>query len=618
MRAWSDNLAPMELTPWDEGEQATIQLQSLESFGVPRASEKIKPGTESASSHTYEVVLHSERHTEVLEAFFEYANLLQVDFWVSQVRYVGGIIFVPLEADKKQLEEISKFAFLRAIRPMPALRTFRPPMLRGDLTPIPELPEEEVKDEETRVAVFDGGLPHGSPLTKWVQSIEPPGIGAAIPDALAHGEQVTSAVLFGHVTPNRKLQAPYSRIDHVRVIDDQINSDIGLYRLLDRILEHLDSATEKYRFVNLSLGPDVPIEDDEIDRWTAELDARAIGGDTLFSVAAGNTGDRDSLSHLNRIQPPSDGVNVLAVGACDAIYDDVWSRCDYSSVGPGRTPGIAKPDGVSFGGSFERPFGTIASGSGVGLSATQGTSFAAPFALHTALGVNALLERAISPLGVRALFVHKADQAELPPEEVGWGRFESDPITLLECADNEVTVLYEGMLPLKEYLRAPIPIPTTGLEGMVEITATLVIAPEIDAAFTHAYTRGGLQAVFRPNSNKSQGNSPTSPAGSEDFFSSKRLYKRAEYELRQDGHKWEPCWKASRRKQGSKLHNPCFDVYYHTRNEGRNDQDPEPIPYSLVVTVHSPRVKDLYEKTLHAYSDVLVPLEPQVEIRTQL
>lgn len=617
LRAWNESLAPGGPLSWVEGEPATLQLQSLESFGVPEASDKIKPGAEGASSHTYEVVLHSERQTEVLEAFCAYADSLRVISWKSHVRYVGGIIFLPLEADEAQLDEISKFAFLRAIRPMPALRTFRPPMLRGDFTPIPELPSEDVVDEETRVAVFDGGMPDGSPLSKWVHPIDPPGIGTPIPDALAHGEQVTSAVLFGHVAPSKELQIPFSRIDHVRVIDDQVGSDTGLYRVLDRILEHLDSATERYRFVNLSLGPDVPIEDDDIDRWTAELDARGIGGDTLFSVAAGNTGQRDALSGLNRIQPPSDGVNVLAVGACDAIHD-AWSRCDYSSVGPGRTPGIAKPDGLSFGGSFERPFGAINSVSGVGLSATQGTSFAAPFALHTALGVNALLERAVSPLGVRALFVHKADQAGLAPEEVGWGRFESDPIALLECADDEVTVLYEGTLPLKEYLRTPIPIPPGGVHGMVDVTATLVIAPDVDAAFTHAYTRGGLQAVFRPNSNKAQGDSPTTHAGSEDFFSSKRLYKAAEYELRRDGHKWEPCWKASRSKQGRTLQNPCFDVYYHTRNEGRDDRDPEPIPYALAVTIRARQVRDLYESTLHAYSDVLVPLEPQLDIRAQL
>lgn len=616
LRTWGDSLSASNAT-WIDHEQASDELRSVERFLIPKSTDKVRHGADGASSHTYEVVLHAEESTPVLEAFYAFAASVGAELWQERVRSVGGVLFLPLVAEQEQIAELSKFAFMRAIRPMPALRTFRPPMLRGDYTPLPPLPTAEVLDEDVPVAIFDGGLPTTSPLHSWANAIEPGSIGAPVPAAQAHGEQVTSAALFGHVTPGQPLERPYTRIDHVRVIDENSGSggDVELYDVLDRILEHLDSAEERYRFVNLSLGPDIPFDDEEIDRWTAELDARATGGDTFISVAAGNSGDRDSTARLNRIQPPSDGVNVLAVGACDSP-DHEWGRCDYSSVGPGRTPGVAKPDGLAFGGCFARPFGVIDSVSGVGLSGTQGTSFAAPFALHTALGVGTMLQGAISPLGIRALFVHGAEQAAKSAHEVGWGRFEADPDTLLECADDEVTIIYEGVLPLKEYLRTPIPTPGEPLEGMVEIAATLVIAPEIDPAFAHAYTRGGLQVVFRPNSEKVQDSDSGKHADSEDFFSRKNLYKAAEYELRQDGHKWEPCWKASRRKRASSLLNPCFDIYYHTRSQGRADREPDPIPYALIVTLRARKVPDLYERILRAYSDLLIPLEPQIEIPT--
>ena len=50
---------------------------------------------------------------------------------------------------------------------------------------------------------------------------------------------------------------------------------------------------DDYQFVNLSLGPDLPIEDDEVHVWTASLDEHFSDGRTLVTVAAGNTGEND-------------------------------------------------------------------------------------------------------------------------------------------------------------------------------------------------------------------------------------------------------------------------------------------------------------------------------------
>ena len=605
----------LSLSNIDPQSKAAYQLQNIERLYVPTAAERFKRSADLIDeAGVYEVVLHSEDELSVLDGFYEFAEKNDVNPVKKRVRFAKNVIFVPIEADNvANVENVAQFSFLRAVRKMPRLRTFRPPILRADYTPVPDLPSAGETASQSRIVIFDGGLPDNSPLEPWVERIDPPGIGPAVADALAHGEQVTSAFLFGHLTPKSVVRPPFASVDHVRVIDDASghNGDYELYDVLDRVLNHLDQASTPYQLVNLSLGPDLPVDDDDITAWTAELDQRASNGSALIVCAAGNSGNQDSSTNLNRIQPPSDGVNLLAVGACTSLDID-WSRCDYSSVGPGRTPGVAKPDGLAFGGCFEQPFGVVTSTNGVSLNGTYGTSFAAPLALRTAAGLGALVDSQLSPLAMRALLVHTTEPGNESQEEVGWGRFGIDPLELISCSDDEVTVIYQGELPLGQHLRAPLPIGTKKVTGQVQLTATLVIAPEVDAAFANAYTRGGLQVVFRPNMEKSKSEEQAHP-DSESFFSDKHLYKAAEYRLRLDGHKWEPCLKTSRSKQGKTLFNPCFDIYYHTRDEGHSDAEPQPIPYVFIVTLKAPKVPDLYDATLEAF-DALVPIKPVIEI----
>ena len=62
--------------------------------------------------------------------------------------------------------------------------------------------------------------------------------------------------------------------------------------VLERILNHLD-ANPTYEFINISLGPRLPIEDDDVTEWTAALDERFAAGRAVATVATGNDGDAD-------------------------------------------------------------------------------------------------------------------------------------------------------------------------------------------------------------------------------------------------------------------------------------------------------------------------------------
>ncbi|WBM65833.1 S8 family peptidase [Pseudomonas aeruginosa] len=611
------NLAK-KIRTWEPDRKSHLQIQSIEDIEIPTGKSKVKGKEPENASGVFEVVLHSGATKSVISSFYSFLEEHDIKPVKEKVRFSAGIAFIPVRGTDVSLNKLASFTYVRAVRRMPTLRTFKPGAIRTLQPRKLVLPAEQVLAPEIRVAIFDGGIPQGSPLLQWVNCYEGDGVGDTNADLLHHGEAVTSAVLFGHIDDAERIAMPFSTVDHIRVIDNGtgVDGDFEFYDVLDRILNHLDSVEEPYHFVNFSLGPDMAVEDDEINRWTFELDLRFANNGVLAAVAVGNTGELDSSLKLNRIQPPSDGVNVLSVGACSSTGTS-WTRAPYSSIGPGRTPGIAKPDGVSFGGTAESPFGVVSSYA-KGISGVEGTSFATPYALRTCIGTKALVGQGISPLGIRALMVHHSDNADINSHEVGWGRFVVDPEELLSCEDDEVTVLYEGMLPISKYLRAPIPVPKAALTGNVEIKATLVITPEVDPAFSHAYTRAGLEVVFRPDTTRISEDRDVEYSDTDSFFSTGKIYNKSELQLRRDGHKWEPCLKASKTKRGSSLIQPCFDLYYHNRDEGRADKEAQPMPYALLVTLKAARVKNLYSQVLSAYADILVALEPRIQVPVSL
>ena len=133
----------------------------------------------------------------------------------------------------------------------------------------------------------------------------------------AHGHDVTSAALFGPLVPGKPAPRPFGVVDHYRVLDKECDSDpYELYDALRRIDEVIKAR--QYEFFNLSIGPALPIEDDEVHPWTALLDEHLSDGHALVTVAVGNNGQEDRPSGEARIQVPSDAVNCVAVGAADS------------------------------------------------------------------------------------------------------------------------------------------------------------------------------------------------------------------------------------------------------------------------------------------------------------
>ena len=613
-RHWQTNLP--EWSEIHSGSEAISHIENFTAFEAPTKLRGFLTGEDREG--VLEIALHNSGDQRIVEAFSAYVLKHGGEPLRKYRRDVRGLTFLPVRAPFSHAEEIARYSFVRVARPMPSLRPMVPSIARS-LTTIPRvtIPQSGPVDPTVKAVVFDGGLPELSraALSRWVRYIEPAGIGQAVPQLEEHGLAVTSALLFGSLKPGDTLETPLASVDHVRVLDADSgrNGDVLCLDVLDRILNHLD-ANPTYEFVNISLGPRLPAEDEEVTEWTATLDDRFAAGHAVTTVASGNDGEADSDLKLNRIQPPSDGVNVLSVGSASSAGSS-WTRAPHSCVGPGRSPGYVKPDGLAFGGDVAEPFFVL--DAALGTNGVQGTSVASPLALRSCTSVKVQLGTALSPLAIRALMIHRASPSSHDRAEVGWGRFEADLERLITCDDDESVVVYKGTLPVGEHLRAPIPMPDTGLSWKVHLTASLVIAPEVDPEYPASYTRSGLEVAFRPHSDKfteyENGKTSAHPK-TRSFFCAGNLYGPDESPMREASYKWEPCLRHTETLLASSLKDPCFDIYYHHRQSGRAADLPLPIPYALVVSLKSPKTPDLYNATVRAYSNVLVPLRPQIRI----
>lgn len=593
-------------------------LPAVENFTPLSAKSKIKSIVSDKKELPLEVVLHATEFRSdsyILEGFVKYLETLELSVDLDHRFHAGGLCFMRMTAPREKLEAIASFSFLRAVREMPRLRLLQPLLRAGKGTLAQtSLPNEPGIDPHLRVAVFDGGVPDTSPLSPWVTGYDPPGIGAAVPDYVAHGYAVTSALLFGPLQAGAEAPRPYVHADHYRVLDaDSGNDPLELFDVLERIKNTL-TTSPRYDFINFSIGPRLPIDDDDVHAWTAVLDEYLADGETLAVVAVGNDGERDTATRLDRVQVPSDCVNALGVGAC-GTQAAIWKRAPYSSVGPGRSPGLIKPDIVAFGGCETEPYCVLSPTTGVALVPQCGTSFAAPHTLRMGTAIKAHFGSMLSPLAIRTLLIHAAEESAEPQHEVGWGRVRDNLDDIVVCPPGHIRVVFQGEITASKYLRAEIPLPSDALQGNVKITATCCFATDIDSAHPGNYTRSGIEITFRPNEDHFNGGA-LHPK-SEPFFSQK-AFGQSEDELRSDAHKWETCLHASKKKRASSLKRPVFDIHYLARDEGHVDNQSHKLKYALVVTVETPRHADIYDLVVRKYRSVLEPLTPvvQVPIRT--
>ncbi|TIH12486.1 hypothetical protein D0S45_17595 [Marinifilum sp. JC120] len=411
--------------------------------------------------------------------------------------------FVPVQAMSELYNELASLNPVRALRPMPGISYPRMTTDKKVMADPPPIPDPMRSGPLPSVGVFDGGvdttIPH---LGRWTIPVD---LTSAPPEesTFAHGTAVCGAVLYGQ-SPNIKCEEPSFTVKSFRVLPEPNDTGVpglGLYQIIKMIEETVKSPdNSSIKTYVLSFGPNKPIEDDEIDPFTATLDRLAYEEDVLFIVAVGNEGQLSEP--YNRIQPPADAVNGLGVGAY--IYDGKGKpiRAPYSCSGPGRSGNAVKPDIHMFGGWSDQPFCVFKPGGDGECTYSMGTSFSAPLACGVA---GNLLYRAehpetMTPQTAKALMIHKAFQDGWEPE-YGWGPLSCNLDDLMTCSKNFVTLLYNGKLRLgkRTHLRIPF-FNDLAEKGQARFTWTLVYATDVAPSMPDEYTLGGTQVTFRPHS----------------------------------------------------------------------------------------------------------------------
>ncbi|WP_158332633.1 S8 family peptidase [Bifidobacterium coryneforme] len=591
---------------------SVIRIEEIRSFD---AVDKIH--TAVGNDDWYELVLHKFDRTYApnnTQGLHTLAGELEVEIKDKLIFEANNLVFYPVHGAKKGVEQLAKYSTIRAIRPMPKLRM--EPMgdtLRSFPTSV-QLPLfQKSNNRGPAIIVLDGGLPDDCPINDWVErySLSNPDADN-VDDFASHGLAVCSALLFGNI---RGVPEPlHTQISVARVIDSSCKEDdpLSLYKALANIKSELETGA--YDFANLSLGPELPIEDDDVSAWTAVLDSLLVTGECLVTVAVGNNGERDQNSGNARIMIPSDCVNAMSVGAATSEEDE-WDRAPYSAIGPGRSPGIVKPDVVAFGGVKGHEFHVLTPGRSPHVGSIMGTSFAAPLALRKAVQVYEAGEGSLLPLTTKALLIHTAEPHETKDkDETGWGRISSNVENIVTTNNGEATIVYQGHLNPGKYLRARIPIPqqVSQISEKVEISATFAFSCPVDPQSPDVYTRAGLTPTFRPKTSLTgTGTHPSSQA----FFTSRdtsTLYPTEEQQRKDQG-KWETVRHSSIRKLGTSLSNPVFDVHYISRKSGGVAKNAEPIPYSLIITLKAPKISNLSELILNEYQQ-LIELKPTIDV----
>jgi len=587
-------------------------LREFEEISVFTAEERLKPGIEEATA--FEVVLHlphSGGDEDALDATLVHAAQLGLQVHADLGFLVGGLLYLPVKGSAQAAEALAAVATVRLVRPMPSInvspiaRTFVSAAEPATL-PTPGL----VRDPDLRVAILDGGLPANHPLGPWLESYREMDEGATnAPGYEQHGLAVASAFLFGPLKPSEAPSLPPAKVSVFRVLDSHTDSEdpFELYRTLGFVEEVLLSRS--FDYVNLSLGPALPVEDSDVHAWTALIDELLNDGTSLLTVAVGNNGDMDRASGNARIQVPGDAVNALAVGAYSGT-EESWDRAPYSAVGPGRSPGFVKPDIVAFGGASDGYFHVVSQDSPPQLTPSAGTSLAAPLALRFGATIRAVLGDELSPLAVRALTIHTAKDGGLDRAEVGWGRLDDDPLSAVQSLDGTARVVYQGELRPGKYVRARVPLPATGLTGKVRLTATFCFTSPVDSESPDTYTKAGLEARFRPDLQRFDRDAKTPRSRS--FFT--QAPYADEGSLRAESGKWETVLHGSEGMTAATLQDPAFDIHYIARDGGGYARDAGILKYALVITIEAPQVPNLHDGIIAAYPGVLIPIEPEIEL----
>lgn len=625
--------------------QAFAEIRKLDEVGLPDPSRVLRTPdreVERVGARTWEAVLHPRTTLSgeaapldqaTLQRWFELIETHNGHVHRDYVRRVGGLTFTPVTMPSDEdASALASFNPLRILRPMPAIRP-RPRFGLRSTSRLAAPSATEPVDASVKVAVFDGGVDVQNAASR-LFSINTSDLTSEPVDqeSLDHGTGVTGAVLYGLVKPGQQAPQPPLPVESFRVLPVPTGEeDLEGYWVLDQIKTEIQRGGHK--LVNLSLGPEVAVEDDlEPNRWTSELDQLAWENDVLFVIAAGNDGDKDRAAGLHRIQVPADMANGIAVGACDApAPTKPWTRAPYSSMGPGRHGARVQPLGVQFGGVDNRLFDVLrADGS---FLEAAGTSFAAPVTTHALADLITRLPRINSSV-LRAFITHFTEPHHNHNKlrhEVGYGRHVLSFKDALQCHPDEAHVLIVDDIERGDVLGYQVPVPT-GSAGKLDLRLTLAYATPVDPTEPTEYTNAALEVLLRPH-HQIHGYGP--PAGTKanrqtldarlpearqliigGWKQSQEPASRTlgapkgsnEAQLRDSG-KWETVRHHKVSFKPGEVELPRLELTYIARRTGTIDNAPSKVPFALLISIRDKDSNGTLYDAIRTQNQALVPAQ---------
>lgn len=426
----------------------------------------------------------------------------------EQRRFSNGVLGIEARLRPSQaVRACEAFTTLRHVKPD---RAYYVPD-SWQLSPIPEDVEVAPPLGTTSVAVFDTGIdPACRELRGSIRAVLPFLSPSTVAPETEHGTFVASRVAYGdrlmQCLRERRL-TPITPLVDVPIFGvDGKGQRVPIHEghlaaAVDSVVPQLPEST---RVLNLSLGTNVAVTDDQISLVAALLDYHARERDLVVVTTTGNLRDPRVLatypqSHTNdsaRIDSPGDSLLALTVGSIAHQAGGVsLSRprelSAFSRRGPGPFGGI-KPDLVAHGGNCHAD-GTTTDLTGVhgllhhdrGWAVDYGTSFAAPL-------VSAMAATLIDHYGrpsanlVKALLLHFTTPALAPnipiSPECLIGRGEPDVDGALWATPHSATFLASGILTPNRFTFIPFQVPpclSPGGPGRLRIRATVVIDPAV-------------------------------------------------------------------------------------------------------------------------------------------
>ncbi|XXT16690.1 S8 family peptidase [Sorangium sp. So ce429] len=626
-------------------EDADNDIVKLEDVRVPEANDRLHlSSVDVGDEHAVEVVLFNwpERlRKQAIDRVLELFQRHQIAPQKYRVKeYSNGPSFVAGVLPAAAISELGEYNFLRSARSLPRVSLTKAIMRRS--VPLGTAPLATPPPVAT-IAVFDGGYAPHPLLDRYVASVDltPK---PAVPDAVEHGTMVASAAVYGPFDLSGAIPAPQCLVKSYRVFPDPADDDLELYGAIDAIEAHVPQLGPEVRVINLSFGPEGPI-DDVPSRFTYALDRLAREHAKLFVTAVGNDGEHPGA---DRVQAPSDSINNLGVGAYRHSSSGAPEHARYSCKGPGRSGGTKKPDLVAFGGCVARPFFALVPGVGT-LGNPSGTSFATPLvsALAGRLGALVTNPANLQPEAIRSLLIHSASGVDgAAPLLVGHGRIPTTVEDVIACSEKRVSVLYQGTVSPRESWKLPFLLPP-GFEpgGSLAFEWTIAYAPEVDLSSPDEYALAGLDVAFRPHSDVYRYSPPAGQSGSPlvlnivaDAAKCQKLeangWKRGalpvsdtrkgknEATLRAADGKWETVLRSSRAKRSTSVSEPLLTVAVQGRGDWDQKDPSLRARFAAVLTVDAPKYNgDLYTEVREAW-DMLQPLRlrgqpmPHERIRT--